>query len=149
MNYLQLALSEYGVKEIAGKQDNPQVLKYFDQTGFDGSALKDETSWCSAFVNWVCQCSCLQYSGKLNARSWLSVGKEMKVPDITKPTIVVFWRGSHENETIKGSDLKKGHVGFFMRETKNWVYVLGGNQSNQVKISAYPKSKVLKYIDVS
>jgi hypothetical protein len=51
--------------------------------------------------------------------------------------IVVFWR-----ESIKSW---KGHVGFYIREKDGWIYTLGGNQANQVKISAYPKSRVLSY----
>lgn len=132
---IEIALSQFGIKEIVGSQDNPEVLKYFDEIGFNGTALKDETSWCSAFANWVTQHACLPSSGKLTARSWLNVGIRVAVPEIGD--VVVFWR---ENKNSW-----KGHVGFFIRETPSWIYVLGGNQNNQVKISAYPKSRLLSY----
>lgn len=132
---INIALSEFGIREISGKKDNPEVLKYFDDIGFDGTALKDETSWCSAFANWVAQEAGLSSSGKLNARSWLNVGTEVTAPEIGD--VVVFWRESKESW--------KGHVGFFIRETPSWIYVLGGNQNNQVKISAYPKKRLLSY----
>lgn len=130
----EIALGEYGTKEIVGNSDNPEVLKYFHDIGHKW-VKHDELAWCSAFVNWCCFKAKLAYSGKLNARSWQSIGKQVKVPHIGD--IVVFWR-------IK-KDSPWGHVAFFVRETKNYVYVLGGNQSNQVKISAYPKSKLLEY----
>lgn len=135
MKAIELALTQYRFKEIAGKQDNPEILKYFDEIGFNGSRLKDETAWCSAFVNWVCKKTGLEYTGKLNARSWLKIGKKTINPELGD--VVVFWRESPKSW--------KGHVAFFIRETKNWVFVLGGNQNNQVKISAYPKNRLLEY----
>ena len=135
MKAIDLALSQIGIKEIAGRKDNPKVLKYFDEIGYDGKKLKDETAWCSAFVNWVCKKSKLPYTGKLTARSWLKIGKQVKQPQLGD--VVVFWRDS------PGS--WKGHVAFFIRETGDWVYVLGGNQNNRVKISIYPKKRLLQY----
>ena len=130
-----IALGEYGIKEISGKQDNPEVLKYFDEIGFDGAELKDETAWCSAFLNYCCKKANEPYTGKLNARSWLKIGKEVHNP--IPGDKVVFWRGS--------PDSWKGHVAYYISELNGWTYVLGGNQSNQVKISAYPTSRVLSY----
>jgi len=132
---VNIALNEYGIKEISGSQDNPEVLKYFNDIGFDGAKLKDETSWCSAFANWVAKEANLAYSKKLNARSWLQVGTEVTTPEIGD--VVIFWRESKTSW--------KGHVGFFIRETTNWIYILGGNQNNQVKISAYQKNRLLGY----
>jgi len=143
MKHILKALGEAGIKEITGNQDNPDVLKYFDSIGFDGSKLKDETAWCSAFVNWVCKESNLNYSGKLNATSWLDIGVSVEKPQVGD--VVVFWRGKFKGEKIGNTNLMKGHVGFFCRETRNWIYVLGGNQKNQVKISAYPKARLLQY----
>ena len=134
-NIINIALGEVGTKEILGADDNPEVLKYFNYIGFDGKKLKDETAWCSAFVNWVCKKCDLDYSHKLNARSWLKVGVKTENPE--KGDVVVFWR--------EKKDSWKGHVGFFIKETESFIYVLGGNQNNQVKISAYPKSRLLEY----
>ena len=132
---IDIALGEYGVAEITGQQDNPRVLDYFDASGFNGKKLKDETAWCSAFANWVAIQAGVSSSGKLNARSWLDVGQEVTSPE--KGDVVIFWRGSPSDW--------RGHVAFFIRETANWVYVLGGNQGNRVSIKDYPKSRVLGY----
>ena len=133
--HMMVALSQARYQEIVGKQDNPEILKYFDASGFDGAKLKDETSWCSAFVNWVCiQCD-LPRTNKLNARSWLSVGNRTDCPELGD--IVVFWRESPSSW--------KGHVAFYIREDAQFVYCLGGNQGNQVTISAYQKNRVLEY----
>ncbi len=132
---INTALSQYGVKECPGRNDNPQIIKYFDEIGFDGSRLKDETSWCSAFANWVAKTCGKPFSAKLTARSWLKIGVQVKEPKIGD--IVVFWREDPASW--------KGHVAFFISETPEHIYVLGGNQSNQVKISAYPKQRLLEY----
>lgn len=143
MNHLQIAFGEYGNREIQGFRDNPEILKYFIALGFDASWIKDETSWCAAFVNWVLKQANLPYQNKLNARSFLEIGTPVTVPQLGD--VVVFWRGLHKDEFIGDTKLKKGHVGFFIREHDGFIYVLGGNQSNQVKISPYPKYKLLGY----
>jgi uncharacterized protein (TIGR02594 family) len=132
---INLALSQIGTKETPGYRDNPEVLKYFNEIGFDGAKLKDETAWCSAFANWVCKTTGFEYSKKLNARSWQKVGTETTNPEIGD--IVVLWRESPTSW--------KGHVGFFIAERNGYIYILGGNQNNQVKISAYEKNRLLSY----
>ncbi|MBW1297820.1 TIGR02594 family protein [Aquimarina litoralis] len=135
IKHMTIALKEYGVREIKGKKDNPQILKYFDLEEFKGHSYKDETAWCSAYANWVCKESDLPRSKELTARSWMDVGDETTTPKFGD--VVVLWRESPESW--------KGHVGFFIKETEHYVYVLGGNQSNKVCIQAYPKSRVLCY----
>lgn len=135
MNIIQTALSQYGVKETVGSKDHPQIINYFTSLGFDGNKLHDETAWCSAYANWVAKTAGYEFSGQLTARSWLTVGVSTATPEIGD--VVVFWRASPKSW--------KGHVGFFIKETKRYVYVLGGNQSNKVCIKAYPKNRVLDY----
>lgn len=132
---VKIAFSQYGVKEINGAKDNPSIVKYFNEIGFDGEKLKDETAWCSAFANWVCLKAGVERSNKLNARSWLKIGEPTTTPSLGD--MVVFWRESPKSW--------KGHIAFFIRETEDFVYVLGGNQANQVKISTYPKERLLGY----
>lgn len=135
IDILNKAFLEYGVSEIKGQKDNPEIIKYFDEIGFDGGKLKDETAWCSAFANWVAKTSGYEFSGKLNARSWLNVGESVKIPEIGD--IVVLWR--------ELKDSWKGHVGFYINSDKNYIYILGGNQNNQVNIKPYNKNRLLDY----
>lgn len=138
MDIQTLALSQAGIKEIVGKEDNPQVLKYFDDIGFDGTELKDETSWCSAFINWLAFKLGLEMTGKLNARSWLDVGEVIEDGCQQVGDIAIFWRES--------KDSWKGHVGLYCNDLGNgWISILGGNQGNQVQTSNYPKSRLLGY----
>lgn len=38
-----------------------------------------------------------------------------------------------------------GHVGFYVRETDKYVYILGGNQGNKVSIAGYDKGRIIAY----
>lgn len=130
----EIALSQIGIKEIVGDFHNPEVLKYFTEIGH-AWVKNDELAWCSAFVNWVCLKAGKPYTKKLNARSWLDIGEKVDKPEVGD--IVVLWR--------KRKDGPFGHVGFFCREDKGWVYILGGNQANKVCTMAYPKTRLLEY----
>ncbi len=135
MEIIEKALMQYGVREIVGRKDHPQILAYFNALGYDGAKLHDETAWCSVFVNWVAKECGYSHSGQLTARSWLTEGVTAKNPDLGD--VVVLWRESPNSW--------KGHVGFYIKESKNHVYLLGGNQNNRVCIQPYPKNRILDY----
>lgn len=133
---LTIALSQYGVTEIKGNTHNPTILNYFKEIGHRW-VTSDQTAWCSSYLNWVALKAGKQRSGKLTARSWLSVGTP-----ITKPIqgdVVILWRESRSSW--------KGHVGIFIgySEDKKHIYILGGNQNNQVNIRAYPAYRLLGF----
>ena len=133
---LKIAFSELGTEEFVGDQHNPEVLKYAKDTKISG-VTTDEIAWCSTFVNWVAWKAGLQMSGKANARSWLTVGTKVAVPE--PGDVVVYWRDSPQSW--------KGHVGFFLGFSidKKRIYTLGGNQGNRVSVSAYRVDNVLSY----
>lgn len=130
----KIAEAEIGVKEISGSKHNARILEYHSTTG---KFTDDETSWCGSYVEW-----CVTKAGKkglgsqgAGARNWLKF--ELPTTKPKKGDIVVFWRESLSSW--------KGHVAFYSHETETHVYVLGGNQNNQVNVTAYPKSQVLGY----
>ena len=106
-----------GVTEVRGhKHNNKIILEYFDAVGH-GYIKNDEVPWCAAFVGACLEEANYKGTGALNARSYLKWGKK-----VTKPRygdVVVFWRGKKNGW--------QGHVAFFVKETKSYVYVLGGN----------------------
>lgn len=135
-NLLEIATSQLGIKEIEGSEDNPTIVSYAKQSGFDW-VNDDETPWCSIFVNWVAMKAGLKRSKLANARSWMDVGTPTADPE--PGDVVVFWRDSPESW--------QGHVGFFMGFSKDLsrIYCLGGNQGNQVSISAMKADTVLGF----
>jgi uncharacterized protein (TIGR02594 family) len=136
-NLFKIAVAELGQKEISGSRHNVNIVNYAKECGFTW-VNDDETPWCSIFVNWVAKKAGLVSSNKLNARSWLQVGRI--VDQTPEPgDVVIFWRESR--------DSWKGHVGFFFGYSGNQerVYCLGGNQGNQVSIAGYPEDNVLGF----
>lgn len=131
---LAIAISQYGVEEKKGSNHNPIILNYFKEIGSTW-VTDDETAWCSCFMNWCCLKSGYEKTGKLNARSWLKLGKEVEKPETGD--LVVFWR--------EHPDSWQGHVAIFIREIGDYIYVLGGNQSDKVCIRPYKKNQVLSY----
>lgn len=133
----KIAIAELGQKEMPGPQHNQRIIEYAHETGYEW-INDDETPWCSIFMNWVAKKAGLKGSGQLNARSWLTVGRN--VDNTPEPgDVVVFWRGSKNSW--------QGHVGMFFGFSKDGsrVYCLGGNQGNQVSVSGYSTDTVLGF----
>lgn len=135
MNYYEIAKGEIGVREIEGGKSNPRVMEYFKKVGH--SWVKDDsTAWCAAYVGWCLEMAGIKSTRKLNARSYLKLGTEVKTPQ--KGDIVILWR-------VKKNSAY-GHVAFFEGFTPDGnLLLLGGNQSNEVNISEYPISRLLGY----
>lgn len=133
---IQTAAAEIGVKEIAGEDHNERILQYARDIGHTWIE-DDETPWCSIFMNWVAMEVGAKRSRRGNARSWLNVGTSVSDPE--PGDVVVFWRGS--------PDSHKGHVGIYMgfSEDRSRIYVLGGNQRDQVGITAYASERLLGF----
>ena len=146
--WLDVARGELGVKEVRGDEHNPHILEYLASTSIGKwGASRDETPWCSAFVNWCMQggsgpriLPILQGfhegTGSAMARSWLGWGIELEEP---RPGCVVV---------LKRGKPPQGHVGLYVGEDPHssaHISVLGGNQSDSVCIKQYPKNDVLSY----
>jgi uncharacterized protein (TIGR02594 family) len=128
---IDTATKEIGTKEVVGKKDNPRIVEYHSKTSL--KAQSDEVPWCSAFVNWVTEKCGLTGTYNAAARSWLSWGiKSEFVPGC----IVVMKRGNSSWQ---------GHVGIGIKKVGPVVWVLGGNQSDEVNISKYSTFKILGY----
>jgi len=132
---IKLATDYLGLSEIAGSSDNPIIVRMFNDIGHSW-VKDDETAWCSCFMNWIAWKLKLERSNKLNARSWLTVGEETFDP--IPGDVTVLWRES--------ANSWKGHVGIFMGFDKDMrINMLGGNQNNEVNITAKPLYRLLGY----
>ncbi|MEM7037947.1 MAG: TIGR02594 family protein [Bacteroidota bacterium] len=129
-NWMSVAERELGVKEIVGSKHNPRVIEYHSTTGKFGT---DEVPWCASYVNWVHKQSGLSGTGSALAMSYKNWGKDLGRP--AYGALAVFSYGGG-----------KGHVGFVVGEQGGKLLILGGNQSNSVKISAFSKSKIVAYV---
>lgn len=129
-------MSQMGQKEITGPEHNPTIVNYAHEIGLTW-INDDETPWCAVFVGWCAKQAHLKYPKSALARSWMDVGIPVAQPE--PGDVVIFWR-----ESITST---KGHVGFYMGHSIDGlrIYCLGGNQGNQVSISAYGKDYLLGF----
>lgn len=127
---------ELNWKELPGKESNPLITDCYKAVdGLDNPEMIDDSTmaWCSAYVNKKIQDAGGRGTRSLSARSWLRWGKT------TKP---------HEGCLVvlkRGSSSWKGHIGFFAKADYKYVYVISGNQSNDVNMSRFLKTDVLDY----
>jgi uncharacterized protein (TIGR02594 family) len=128
------AKNELGVKEIPGPDDEPQILKYFEELGLS-IAGGDEESWCAVFVNYILKKSGANYIKTSGARKLLELPNQVVLPK--KGDVVIFWR---ETPTSW-----KGHTGFYVSETASTIKILGGNQNNSVSYRDMQKYRLLGY----
>ncbi len=126
--WMEIARAELGTRETSAKAD-----KYFEVCG----AKPDPTGtpWCAYFVGYCLEIAKYSSTKKANARSYLSWGNE-RTGSSQVGDIIVLWRGT-KNDGITG------HVGFYVREDKDFVYLIGGNQGDAVTEAKFYKSKIL------
>jgi uncharacterized protein (TIGR02594 family) len=133
MTPYQLAEKHIGLKEVPGQQDNPEILAMLKLD--NNWPEHDEVPWCSAFVNWVCHKAGVERSRKLNARSWLDVGRSISIHEARPVSDIVI--------LSRTSNPASGHVGFYSKHDDKFVYLLGGNQGDAVSIAKFPLARVL------
>lgn len=131
MTPYELAKKEVGTYEWA-EGSNPRVVAYFRDAG--SPVTDDSVAWCAAFVGAMLKRAGLKGTGTLLARDYLKWGDVVDPAQAREGDIVVFKRGS---------STWQGHVGFFVRRAGTHIEVLGGNQSNQVKVSRYLAADLL------
>lgn len=132
--HYKLAEKDIGMKEIKGRRHNKKVLSMFKDVGHD-EIDNDETSWCAAAVGSWLERAGIPGTGSLAARSYQKWGFGVELADAKPGDVVVFWRVDPNSW--------QGHVGLYVSHNDTHVQVLGGNQSNQVKISNYPVDRLL------
>lgn len=130
-SWLILAHANIGISEIPGKLHEPRILAWWRAVRL-GGIKTDEVPWCAAFVGAMLEQSGIRSTRSDAARSYLRWGVELSAPVVG--CIVIFERGAG------------GHVGFVVgRDERGRLLVLGGNQDNRVKISAFSAGRVLAY----
>lgn len=121
-------------REIPGSRSNPIIIDWAQKIG--GWVKKfytnDDIPWCGLFVG-----HCINANGlpvppdMLLATAWNKYGKKLEKPAYG---CIAVWRWASGHY----------HVSFIIGKDKNGNYLaLGGNQSNQVKISTYPKGALV------
>ena len=128
--WLNVAKSEYGVKEIPGARSNPKIIQWAKDVGgwIPGFYKNDDIPWCGLFV-----AHCMIDAGikpgidnVLSALAWNKFGQKIHP---CYGSVMVFKRTGG------------GHVGLYVSEDKTTYHILGGNQSNMVNVTKVLKSR--------
>ena len=133
-NPVVLALSFYGESPITGPISNPEIVKWLKATSYPGP-FTDEVPWCSAFLVWIFQQCRIQTNANAAALSWMNFGVNTDQPNLGD-VVVLGWPSTEPTHH---------HVGLFIREVLDGIYVLAGNQDNTVDIALWKKQDVLSY----
>lgn len=136
-----LAQSLMGTREIAGEEYNVQIVAMLKLN--HSWPRNDETPWCSAFVNYVCARSGLPRSKSLLARTWLGIGEPIELDDARVGFDIVILKRGGGDQPGPNNHKAPGHVGFFAGEKDGDLYVLGGNQNDEVNITLYDGKRLL------
>lgn len=131
--WMRIADAERGIRRYPQGDTNPRIVEYNNTTNLVG--YDDKISWCSSFINWCMGGAGLAGTGSALARSWLEWGSALDSP--VYGCVVVLTRDDPTSW--------RGHVGFYLRHDDTTIYLLGGNQLDEVRELDYPISSVLGY----
>jgi uncharacterized protein (TIGR02594 family) len=121
-----LTNAEAGVYRIAKSYIGLHEKKHTKRLSKSLGINPRRTPWCGAFVGTVVKRAGKKVpNGYMRAASWKGVGKSVKLKHAKAGDVVVV-RTKHGH-----------HVGIYHGQKKGRVLLLGGNQSNQVKVSGY------------
>ena len=125
--WMNEAARHLGLREIPGKRHNPTILRWVHQLG--GWFKDDETPWCGTFA-----AHCLRTSGIGVPKHWYRAKAFADWGDEIDPrvgAVAVFGRSGG------------GHVGFIVGASATNLYILGGNQRNEVNITPIAKDRLI------
>ena len=130
-----------GVKEVPGlgpERSNDRIEEYLRTCSNIGAKAqnKDDTAWCSAFVNWCMRQAGLWGTCHARAISWLNWGH---------PCTAQYGAVTILKPDGKDKDQSSGHVSFYVASVEGKIWLLGGNQDNRVKLSHYDPDRVRGY----
>ena len=131
--WLAAAWAEFGVREIPGKENSSEILRYFREAG-DIKVESEETPWCAAFAGAMLKRAGCQGTGSLMARSYLDWGTGLDEPRFGALAVLA-----------RGDDPTAGHVGFLIGAAAGKLYLLGGNQGDAVTVSAFDAARLLGF----
>lgn len=128
--WLVEARKHLGLKEGPGSKDNPTVVSFYALAGHP-EVKHDEVPWCAAFVGAMLTKVGIKGTGTLWALDYSTWGQKLKMPVL----------GAIATKKRNGG----GHVAFVIAADPNYVWLLGGNQSDSVCIAKYARKDIYSY----
>lgn len=126
------AKKDLGLKETPGSKSTPRIKQAIKQAA---SWLDDDdskTPWCGCLRGlWGLETGTGVPKEHYRAKAWLEWGKSVLRPSAKRGDTVIFNRAGG------------GHVALLDRFNGDFVFVLGGNQSNACNISRYKVADII------
>jgi uncharacterized protein (TIGR02594 family) len=134
--WLMKGIDELGQREVSGAASNPRIIQYrrMGKTPLGGD--DGAVPWCAIFTNAMMETVGVSGSGSAMARSYVSSGAFRRLSQPALGCIAV--KSSNRGPA-------SGHVGFYVGEDGLFVYLLGGNQNDEVNISAFRKKEFIGF----
>jgi uncharacterized protein (TIGR02594 family) len=128
--WYEWARKEIGQKEVPGKASNKRILEYrkLAKTPLEGE--DGVVPWCMIFTNAAFASTGLPTTGSGLARSPETSKHFIRLREPAEGCVVTFWRQSPRSGL--------GHIGFYVKQTKNKICVVGGNQKDSVSEAWFP-----------
>lgn len=122
------ALKLFGIKELPGNGDNPQILEWAKETGLARVYSADSVPWCGLFMALIAKrAGKVPPKDPLWALNWSKFGT--KSPEPSLGDVLVYSR------------LSGGHVNLYVGEDATTFHGIGGNQSDAVTITRIEKAR--------
>lgn len=128
------AVKLMGIDEIKGIENNPKIMQWAKELGgvIAHWYNEDEKPWCGLFVAVCAKRAGLSYPegfDALRAKKWALWGNPAGQPMLGD--VLVFERAGG------------GHVGLYVGQDESAYHVLGGNQSDSVRVSRIDKRRLI------
>lgn len=135
-SWLITALGQLGQREVSGPSSNPTILLYRRQGKTPMGGDDGAVPWCAIFTNAMLETSGVAGSASAMARSYVSHAGFRKLAQPALGCIAV--KSSNRGPA-------SGHVGFYVGEDGLFIYLLGGNQNDEVNISPFRKKEFVGF----
>lgn len=125
-SWLAAAWKEIGIHEV-GNNRGPDIRRYIALA----HAGQEGDPWCAIFANAMLESAHIRGTHSASSQSFRFDSNFSKLSGPALGAITVFWR------VTQSSGL--GHVGFYCGERGNYIWTLGGNESDMVQIEMLAK----------
>lgn len=125
------ALADFGLSEVSGSGSNARIKQAITLAADWLDKDDSKTAWCGCMMGlWFKELGLQPPAEFFRANNWRNVGKKILLSEAKQGDIVILTRTGGK------------HVAILSKHEKGMVYLLGGNQNNQVNISAYNQALV-------
>lgn len=129
--WMEIAEKEIGVCEVKGGE-NPRIIEYHKCTSLKAS--EDEVPWCASFINWCFNQAKIIATNSAAAISFATWGIKLEEP---KEGCVCVIRQKRKGKDAATGSSSGNHVALFEKIEDGRIFLLGGNQSDSVKVSSF------------